>query len=493
MSETETLAILDEIESLVSDHLQVVSYKWLSRNFLVSSNSAKRLLKEFAEKRGNGLEVIYTLSGWLKNSPSDYHIRLVSSSKLSEAEKDFNGKYSVQVYSVQASVPTDPAALWNAEFVQTEELFKQPSEVDNCLRNNRFCGVSNSFVKRNVEGTVVNACAPQTKTVAAPLKQEKKFQQPSPKVGVQLPPVQDQSLKSSSDKEKVPSVPLNKEGHDQKSSSGTGSSLTNLWGRASSKSKNDSTMADDKNGISDRSVGAEAQIATHDAIDDDVNDDKTQDVKFRRASKQDHRKRKVIFDLSDEEYEDAVSLASPGVPKAKSYADGKQSPRDSSAVEMEIDEPKVKEEDMRKAASVESSGVSKNGNSNTSSSEKIQAIGSEGKANSKDKTTETSNSLKRRKVLKTRIDERGREVTEVVWEDDETEVKKGKTDAEKKEESNTTKKISGGEGTDASNRAVAGKKTPTTTGNAGAKQGSKKGGSAKDPKQGNILSFFKRV
>ncbi|KAJ0101025.1 hypothetical protein Patl1_04906 [Pistacia atlantica] len=50
MSGIETLGILDEIQALVSDHLQVVSYKWLSRNFLVSSNSAKRLLEEFDKK-----------------------------------------------------------------------------------------------------------------------------------------------------------------------------------------------------------------------------------------------------------------------------------------------------------------------------------------------------------------------------------------------------------------------------------------------------------
>lgn len=33
--------ILDQIQSLVIDASQVVSYKWLSRNFSVSSNAAK--------------------------------------------------------------------------------------------------------------------------------------------------------------------------------------------------------------------------------------------------------------------------------------------------------------------------------------------------------------------------------------------------------------------------------------------------------------------
>lgn len=41
-----------------------------------------RLLQEFVEKKGSKLEVVYTLSGWLKNNPSVYHIRLASRNKL---------------------------------------------------------------------------------------------------------------------------------------------------------------------------------------------------------------------------------------------------------------------------------------------------------------------------------------------------------------------------------------------------------------------------
>lgn len=57
---------------------------------------------------------------------------------LAEAKQEFNANCSVQVYSVQACIPKDPAALWNAEFVQAEELFKQSFTADNCLRDNRY-------------------------------------------------------------------------------------------------------------------------------------------------------------------------------------------------------------------------------------------------------------------------------------------------------------------------------------------------------------------
>lgn len=33
-------------------------------------------------KHGNGLEVVYALSGWLKSNPPSYHVRLVSGPKL---------------------------------------------------------------------------------------------------------------------------------------------------------------------------------------------------------------------------------------------------------------------------------------------------------------------------------------------------------------------------------------------------------------------------
>ncbi|CAL5381058.1 unnamed protein product [Camellia sinensis] len=50
-----------------------------------------------------------------------------------QSKQEFNGNYSVQVYTVQACIPKYPAALWNAEFVQAEELLRQPSTIDNCF------------------------------------------------------------------------------------------------------------------------------------------------------------------------------------------------------------------------------------------------------------------------------------------------------------------------------------------------------------------------
>ncbi|KAL9862608.1 putative DNA polymerase subunit Cdc27 [Arabidopsis thaliana] len=495
MTHTETLNLLDEIESLVSDQLQVVSYKWLSRNFSLSSNTAKRLLKDFVEKHGKGLEVVYIVSGLLKNGPSDYHARLASSTELPEVEKEFNGKYSVHIYSVQASIPMDPAAIWNTEFVQAEELFRQPSATDNCLKGNREpLKMLPPPRTESVRTTGQSKSSSNFQKSTVPSNQGKNFQHSSSNVGHQAKsesiaaPAKNQSAKSSLDKEKAFHVPANKKnGQGEKSVTGTGGLLKNMWGRVPVKTEDDSPTVDVKNHITNHS---EPQKPSHDADKKGGSDDETRDTNFMRAPK-DNRKRKVIFDFSDDEYEDVISLASPSSPKVNSRPDVELSSEDSGpekpdadvSPEIKSEEPEASKEDRQNTASVDAS--------TTLSTEKIQAIGSEAEVNpSKRRTTAVPSSPKRKKVLKSRIDDRGREVTEVVWEETET-------NAKKKEDTNTSKKLDDGKTANAVNRAVAQKKSPaignTAATNAGGKAGSKKGGNVKDPKQGNIMSFFKKV
>lgn len=116
----------------------------------------------------------------------------------------------------------------------------------------------------------------------------------------------------------------------------------------------------------------------------------------------------MIIDFSDDEYEDVISLVSPSSPKVNSRPDVELSSEDSGPEkpdadrEIKYEEPEVSKEDRQKTASVDAS--------RTLSMEKIQAIGSEAKVNpSKGRTTEVPSSPKRKKVLKSRIDDRGRE------------------------------------------------------------------------------------
>jgi hypothetical protein len=59
-----------------------------------------------------------------------------------EARHGFKDSCSVQIYSIQACIPKDTAVLWNHEFVQAEELFNQPFDDENCLRDNRYCSLN---------------------------------------------------------------------------------------------------------------------------------------------------------------------------------------------------------------------------------------------------------------------------------------------------------------------------------------------------------------
>lgn len=541
MSEVETLGILEEISSLISDRLQVVSYKWLSRNFLVSSNAAKKLLQEFVEKHKNDFEVVYSVAGWLKEAPSTYHIRLVPGQKLAEAKHDFDGNCSVQVYSIQACIPKDPAAIWNAEFIQAEELFKQPITVDNCLRDNRFCGVSNSFVQRDAEGAPVGIPVPQTKGAGIPGQavgssanqtdsflqpQQKKVEQASPKLALHSSKVttsRTESYKSGtgdlqhkeSDKDKC-SLPIKKKGQSDRSSAGTGSSLTNLWGRASSKSKSTNSSVEEKcvvskiNGVYD---SADAQITACENSEAVSSEDEA-DVNFKRASNDGGKKRRVVFDDSDEEdYETAVNLGSPDVPKVKTSEDSKQKSK-ASDIESSIlkfdkqDEckPIAKEEkakdDGNHYAKEEFSALYMGKNVRTATSEGIHGRTPDVDTTNKNKAVEAATSSpKRRKVLKTRIDERGREVTEVVWEGEEVDMKdttacKSNNGSVKNPTGHTGKVEENGPANPVNRTTATMKKSPavgsTAPSHAAGKGGSKKGANSKDPKQGNILSFFKK-
>lgn len=87
-----------------------------------------------------------------------------------------------------------------------------------------------------------------------PSNHGKLFQQSIPKVGHQAKsetntaPAQNQSVKSSSDKERSLPVPANKKnGQGEKSGTGTGGSLKNMWGRASVKTEDASATIEVKN------------------------------------------------------------------------------------------------------------------------------------------------------------------------------------------------------------------------------------------------------
>lgn len=510
MAEGGALDILPQIQALVCDKLQVVSYKWLSRNFSVSSNHAKRLLQEFVDKFGHELEVIYQLSGWLKSNPQTYHVKLASSLKLAEMKQEFKDNCSVQVYSVQACIPEDLVLLWNAEFVQAEELFSQPVTEENCLRDNRFCSISTSFVKRALDGKLGAAPAQPINGMGVPVKskfssivKEQPVQPPqkgqagklstrnemqssttvmSEKSDKTAPEVIDKSSKPSVVKESGTAARTNKtKGQSEKASSGGAGSLANMWGRASAKSKYTDPTIETTKDVLGVAVTAEAQICAHEAADAACSDDDEHNINWKRDSNGvNSRKRRVVIDFSDDDEENVVSLASPDPPNGQKK-------------NLDIEEQKRNTlEDRQENVEGINSEASSEGDTRSESRNMIVGISLQPKthnhapervADKNQSTSTASNSPKRKKVLKTRIDERGREVTEVVWEG-------GVASSDNADKNVMT--------SDAGNRPpankahVGGSSGPANPVSKGGNKKSAKGG-GKDAKQGNLLAFFKKI
>ncbi|XP_019704461.1 uncharacterized protein [Elaeis guineensis] len=514
MPEGRALDILPQIQALVCDKLHVVSYKWLSRNFSVSSNHAKRLLQEFVDKYGHELEVIYQLSGWLKSNPQTYHVQLASGLKLAEVKEEFKDKCSVQVYSVQACIPEDLALLWNAEFVQAEEFFSQPLTEENCLRDNRFCSISTSFVKRTLDGELGAAPAQPINGMGVPVKskfnsivKEQPVQPPqkgqagklSTKNGMQstavtseksdkiAPEVIDKGSKPSVVKESGIAVRTNKtKGQSEKALSGSTGSLANLWGRASAKSKPTGSAMETTIDVPDT---ADAQICAHEAADAASSDDDVPNINCKRESNgANSRKRRVVIDFSDDDEENVVSLASPDLPigQKKDLDIGEQK-RDI----LRDDQENVKGINSGSSSEVDIRSESKNMIAGISLQQKTHDHAPERITDKNQSTSTATTSPKRKKVLKTRIDERGREVTEVVWE--------GEAAASNNADKNITTSDAGNSfsGFDfrppvANKAQVGGSSGPANPVSKGGNKKSARGG-GKDTKQGNLLAFFKKI
>lgn len=440
-----------QILAFVLDSLQVVSYKWLSRKLSISSNESKRLLQVVAEQHDSGLDIIYVVSGWSKaGCPRCYSVKLVPKSKLQEAKDMLDGHISIHVYSIQPCIPKDPAQLWSAEYVQSEELFKQPSELINCLRDNRFSAVSCGSITRKVTGSSltgnvrlaapkVTAQSTSASKAAAPSTSATKVaalstSPPQPakvqaEVVAALPSTSGQSLQNAPGNSAIDMGTVFKGSgtlagpkgvaatRKKTMGSGEGGSLANLWGRASSKAKTIKVEAQ---------VEAAANTASrttpdvaHDPCFEGSTDeeDAANFACLRRGDVKNKSKRTrrmvVDDDISDEdnaqlEDETIISLSSPEVPKNKKETlilpdeSGKRlqvsSPPLNEGKEdsLNIDKGKVKK-DRKKALDAD----------DQTSKPVRAATNGEGTA---------APEPKKRKVLKTRMDERGREVTEVVWE-----------------------------------------------------------------------------
>lgn len=166
------------------------------------------------------------------------------------------------------------------------------------------------------------------------------------------------------------------------------------------------------------SATADAQICAKEEADGDSSDDE-QGIKYKRGSTNaDNRKRRAVFSFSDDEEDDnIVSIASPELPK-QHIPDAVIGTAEDTEVNQKNLENKddVANNDKGSSMGVDSDFTSecktKTVNTTNHSGITLKENSSDPQINDKKQDSAAgpaSTSPKRRKVLKTRIDERGRE------------------------------------------------------------------------------------
>jgi len=92
-------SLLQDLHSLVTEELKVVSYKWLARQYAIPSNYAKQVLFQFAEQNASKVKTVYLVSGVLKSDSNGAHVvRLVDAKDLAACTSDFATRTSIHVH-----------------------------------------------------------------------------------------------------------------------------------------------------------------------------------------------------------------------------------------------------------------------------------------------------------------------------------------------------------------------------------------------------------
>mmetsp|Transcript_15289 Transcript_15289/g.38797 ORF Transcript_15289/g.38797 Transcript_15289/m.38797 type:complete len:439 (+) Transcript_15289:16-1332(+) len=145
---------LSRIESAVFEEHEIVSFRWVAREFDVSARKARALLEALlsssnASAKG-GLEVVYLVAGVTKEQ--QHVVQLMTAEKLAREAAALEKVTAKQIYSVQQGELKDPSALWSAEYTQMESLFSEPADASNCLRDNRMSSITCKSVERLKDG-----------------------------------------------------------------------------------------------------------------------------------------------------------------------------------------------------------------------------------------------------------------------------------------------------------------------------------------------------
>ncbi|QDZ21341.1 subunit Cdc27 of DNA polymerase [Chloropicon primus] len=164
---------LREVEAAVVEERQIVSFKWIAREFDVSAKDARKLLEDFAQgENKDKIKRVHLLSGWTKPPKRSHVVQLVPEEKLSEMEAGLEKVTSKYIYSIQPCALKDPGAMWSAEYMQIDTLFSEPADATNSLRDNRMSSISCKEVRREAASQVGTGPVPRERKAKAEVESE---------------------------------------------------------------------------------------------------------------------------------------------------------------------------------------------------------------------------------------------------------------------------------------------------------------------------------
>lgn len=255
--------VLMDLEDLVGDQLQVVTYKWLARHHAIPYDVAKRVLYQFFTKQPQKVKAMFLLSGWTKNE-GRHTVKIVNGAELEAVKSMFTAITAMHVYSVQPGVPKDSADLYNADYAQSEQLFRtlllDPND-DHLLSSNRLSTIrcpgalrDAALVGRRPQQKAATAAgAPVAGPKSAPAKlgstlATKPVPKPAPQQQAKAAAVSmaetDAAEGESQKGAKMPATKGVQHAAMSRASPGKkGSSLQSMWGKVPSKSKGQQVKA----------------------------------------------------------------------------------------------------------------------------------------------------------------------------------------------------------------------------------------------------------
>eukprot|EP01128_Nolandella_sp_AFSM9_P008387 TRINITY_DN503_c0_g1_i1.p1 TRINITY_DN503_c0_g1~~TRINITY_DN503_c0_g1_i1.p1 ORF type:complete len:677 (+),score=276.66 TRINITY_DN503_c0_g1_i1:141-2171(+) len=162
--------MVDQIQQWLFDLDLIVTYRFVSHELTVPSDVAKQLLYQFYSNPSNAnkLKALYFVSGEkTKKGNTTIVCRVVPEDKLARFKSRLSSVTSTHLYSLQKSVPSDSAILFDVDWEEIREL-ETKNPIDNPFSTNSLSSIECTRISSEVDNLA------QAKRLAVENRQQKK-------------------------------------------------------------------------------------------------------------------------------------------------------------------------------------------------------------------------------------------------------------------------------------------------------------------------------